>query len=608
MPLLVLGLIIAPLVALYGYRGETFHWRRIPWIFGGVFFTLLILTHGEFTHALLLALAWSVPVATVIGFQGEPFHRERLDMPVVEAEIAALWQSPKRALKAFTLVLVMGICAYPPMVQGIAEFLVILPELLSVVFWLVFAVAILFAFFYRAPPSVTKDATDHLTTPQSLTAAKATAAHPDGVLAGSIDGQSLYTSVEDRACVIGPPGTGKTAFLVSQLLDWCDSGRSFVCTDIKPEIYGIVRQELTAKGYTLYAYNPTRNAGHRYNLLDDIEGPEQVGELAAALIPSPDPENAVFNESARDFLDAIISHLRHSRTAVSLTDVREFMTGFEDYRSLFRELKLSGCPDVQDLVSGLRMAASNERLLGSIFATFRSNLRFLRYPAIRNSLSTSDFSLAALQQGKVGIFLQFEEANKELTANLASVLIGHLFRYLIVHTAREPVLLLLDEIGTMPAIAGLTDKLNTIRSRRMPTWLYWQSKEQMQAYGRKADEGPNIILGACDMQMVFRLNDNASADWFSTKIGTVDRLVEKVSSSGSDSTHSQDLVTEPLIKPHELQQLRQNEVVCMYRGKAWRGRALPYYERWPEYQGILAPAAACVGEAYPEAVLVAETA
>jgi len=591
-------LFIAPLVALYGCRGGTFHKGRLLWVFPVVAVMAKLLLNMEWSLLLFFTVLWSVPIGTVVGLIGEPFYRERFTLEGFIGEWAVLGANWSRMSACLAVVLVAAFCAYPPSLVAIFRLFTSFMMLLVVV--VVVAVGIYFL-LSRMKPSVEKDAIDHLASNKNQAAAKAAAGHDNGVLAGSIDGQPLYVSIEDRASVIGPPGTGKTAFLVSQLLDWCESGRSFVCTDIKPEIYGIVRQRLKAQGYTLYAYNPTQSAGHRYNLLQDVEGPEQIGELAAALIPSPDPENAVFNESARDFLDAIISHLRFTRKDVSLTDVRAFVTEFEDYKSLFKALRKSGCPDVQDLVGGLRLAASNERLLGSIFATFRSNLRFLRYPAIRKSLAASDFSLSELSRGKVGIFLQFEEANKELTANLASVLIGHLLRYLTLHTAREPVLLLLDEIGTMPVIVGLKEKLNTIRSRNIPTWLYWQSKEQMQAYGQKTDEGPNIILGACDMQMVFRLNDNASANWFSEKMGTVDRLVEKTTTSGGlfgDVSYSEDLVTEPLIRPHELQQLDLSEVVCMYRGKAWRGKAVPYYDRWPEYRGKKPVASDCIGKAY----------
>ena len=84
----------------------------------------------------------------------------------------------------------------------------------------------------------------------------------------------------------------------------------------------------------------------------------------------------------------------------------------------------------------------------------------------------------------------------------------------------------------------------------------------MRKYGSKED-GANVILGACDFQMVFRLNDNESAKWMSNRIGVVDRIVEsKVTSddrtlfSTATITHSKSIVTEPKIFPHELQQLK----------------------------------------------------
>jgi len=296
----------------------------------------------------------------------------------------------------------------------------------------------------------------------------------------------IHVSMDDRAVVIGPPGTGKTAFLIEQLLRWGESGRSFVCLDIKPEIYGITQTFLEKKGYALFTYNPTTRTGQKYNMLADLDSPESVGELASALIPSEDPRDTVFTESARDFLDAIISHLAAGGTP-SLPLVRALVADCHDHHELMDLLLNSPDPDAREIASGLMLVAKNERLLGSIFATFRANLRFLRYPAIRESLESSDFSLSELTTGKpVGLFLQFEEAQRETTARLLSTMTGHIMRYLITHTDRPPVLCFWDEIGNAPPVPGLVEKLNTIRSRKMPTWLYWQSLEQMQRYGEKA--------------------------------------------------------------------------------------------------------------------------
>jgi type IV secretory pathway TraG/TraD family ATPase VirD4 len=456
----------------------------------------------------------------------------------------------------------------------------------------------------KGRPTVKKEVIDTLQSPDTTASVHAACAEPGGVFAGALAGTDLHIRTEDRASVIGPPGSGKTAFLVSQLLEWAPSQRPFICLDVKPELYGIGRQPLEAHGYTLLTYNPTAGTGQRYNLLADVHSPEAIGELTAVLVPSPASDEAVFNESARDLLDAVITHLRATRHAPTLPDVRDFLGHFKNHQGLMRTLSQSPDPDVVDLARGLTLVGQNPRLLGSIFATLRANLRFLRYPAVRDSLSAAEFRLSDLCQGQpVGLFLQFEEAHQQTTALLFAALVAHTLRYFIEHTRRPPVLLLLDEMGTVPPVPGLTHKLNTIRSRHLPTWLYWQSLEQMQGYGAKWGEGPNLILGACDLQMFFRLNDNASAKWVSEKIGTVDRVVQSVAlTQGRDwipkETRSAQLRTEPVMRPHELQQLPAGAVVASYHGLVWRGEAPAYFERWPEMAGQRPAPAEGVGPPY----------
>jgi len=404
-----------------------------------------------------------------------------------------------------------------------------------------------------------------------------------GIWCGEIQGKSLYASIQDRAVVIGPPGTGKTVFLIAQLLEWAKTKRSFVCLDVKPEIQDKTKTNLEAQGYRVITFNPSSTSGHCYNPLADLDSPESIGEFASSLIPSNEEDNAVFNESARDFLDAIISHLKKNDTP-TLPKIWELISECESYKELLQILSNSEDADARSLANSLSSVSSNERLMGSIFATFKANIRFLRYPNIRKTLESSDFSLAELTSDKpIALFLQFEEKHAQITGQLFSAIIGHLLRYLIMHTNREPVLLLLDEIGTVPPVTGLVQKLNTIRSRNLPTWMYWQSIEQMQRYGTKADEGPNTILAACDFQMVFRLNDNATAEWMSKRLGTVDRLVKNVTVTIGDGffpnrTYAQQLVTEPVAFPHQIQQLENSDVICTYRGAAWRGYAKPYFK------------------------------
>jgi len=425
----------------------------------------------------------------------------------------------------------------------------------------------------------------------------------NGVWAGRANGKDIYLSTEDRAMVIGPPGTGKTGMLVTQALLWAKTKRAFVCLDIKPELYGILNPILKKMGYNVFVYNPTAQAGHRYNPLEDLEGTESIAELASSLISSEGSQSAVFYESARDFLDAIISHLKIDDVP-SLPKVRDFVMCFDTYKDSLFVLASSKDKNVVEIAKSLLSSGTNERLLGTIFSVFKANLRFLRHDGVRASLEKSDFSLAALcnNEKPAALFLQFVEDHQQITAGLLSMMVGHVLRYLIAHTDRDAVLLLLDEIGNAPVVSGLLSKLNTIRSRNLPTWLYWQSLEQMQKYGQKHDEGANTIMGAADVKIIFRLNDNKSASWVSEHIGVKDVVVDSFSVSKAEGyatqTASKHLLVEPIIRPQELTTLANFETILIYKGQAQHSVATPYFTLWPKFKNIKPSKLEKIGDPY----------
>lgn len=428
----------------------------------------------------------------------------------------------------------------------------------------------------------------------------------EGILAPSFNGVDFFVKTSDRAIVLGPPGTGKTSFLISQIYRWADSGRSLVCLDVKPELYSITRARLEAKGYKCIVYNPTKVI-NTYDFLQDLNSPEMIGELASSLIPSENADNAVFNESAKDLLEAIISHFSARRSKderrSTLVDVVDFMNNNSSFQELYNNLQHSKSHQTKAIMNRLKLISSNERLLGSVLATFNAQLRFMLYENVRKSLSGVNgvddkaFSLSALLEPKTALFLQFEESEKMVTGHLFSVFVGHLLRYLISNTDRDAVFCLLDEIGNAGVISGLTEKLNTIRSRNMPTWMYWQSREQMQKYGGTADEGVNTIMGACDFQMCFRLNDISTSEWFSKRVGT--HLVASVSQTGSydsdgnyNNSDTKSYQREEVLFPHDFQRLKDGEVIAIYKGVAWKGKATPYWaldwEKWDNREKIAA--------------------
>jgi type IV secretion system protein VirD4 len=454
-------------------------------------------------------------------------------------------------------------------------------------------VACFFTWKLLVRPSVRKLKPDLLIEGQKGVLAECTRAGDGSVWAGQVEGQDIYVTAEDRAVVIGPPGTGKTAFLVSQLLAWAEQKRSFVCLDSKPEIFAITRRRLEAQGYRVLSYNPTSRTGQRYNMFRDLVNREgrfdrvAIREIAAVFIPANDERNRVFADGARDLFDAIATHLDAVEGEVSFTRMRNWAMQHDSADELLKELLKSPNEEVQELASSISKRAVSDRLMASIFSAYDSGLTFVSLPEIRESASGSDFSLHDLCTGEpVALFLQFEESEREVTEHYLAAIVAHLLRFMILHTERPPVLLMLDEIGSVPVIPALPQKLNTIRSRNLPTWLYWQSLEQMQKYGEKHDEGPNLILGATDVKVMFRLEDNNTAEWMSDRIGKIDRVIESVSTKFGDmAQHSRQLSLEPMVFPRQLMELRPGEVVCSYRGHTWRGRATPHFERYPEFKG-----------------------
>lgn len=207
---------------------------------------------------------------------------------------------------------------------------------------------------------------------------------------------------------------------------------------------------------------------------------------------------------------------------------------------------------------------------------------------MQSALGHSDFSARELGKGAqpVALFLQFEEAKLgALGPLLAFMSTGLLTALIDTAKERQPVALFLDELGNMPPIPHLPQKLNTIRSRNIPTWMYFQTSQQMDdRYGQGAS---NIFFASADVQIVFRLNDQATRELIAQLIGTTERKkhahTRAPGGKGDGSTNtSQERVS--VIEPHELGQLVDGQVVCLYRGAAAKGRATPHYIQFPQFK------------------------
>ncbi|MCL4770477.1 MAG: type IV secretion system DNA-binding domain-containing protein [Burkholderiaceae bacterium] len=414
---------------------------------------------------------------------------------------------------------------------------------------------------------------------------------------------------EDRAVVVGVPGAGKTTFLVAQIVDWMQSGRSFVATDIKPEIWSILKENglFEQFGYDEYIINPTCANAHRFNLFSEIEDDADLNEVLAVIIPPGEGDGAVFADNARRLLKAVLAHLGER---ASLPAARDYIMEAGKVSELLEMLAASEKKSVQRIAFELKNTASNERLLASIMTAMGRAFEFMDDDRINAAISASDFSMRdVLMKPRQAVFLQFEQKYKASLATLFGGTVAYVLRLLQANaSAREQaVFVALDEIINAAPIPKFAESLNTMRSARMPLAMYLQSIEGLnRLYGPQASE---IFLGSADLKVIFRLNDNATAEYVSAQLGDTEQRTFSATtgqSSGQNMTgatasesasRGYSSSTARIFDAAEVLGLEPQKAITIYRGSGARF-TMPSY--WQDYS---MPARAAV-DARPQAGFV----
>lgn len=333
--------------------------------------------------------------------------------------------------------------------------------------------------------------------------------------------QVFTASNEKRGLVVGVSGTGKTNFILAQIAEWSKSGKSYVVTDIKPEIFGVlhVNGVLQKYGYDAIIINPTDPNSTKYNLLDDIDD-NDLTEIVKILVPAVG-DTAGFALTAQKILKGLILHLKAKNGSVSLSAVYDFINEHKRTDKLFERIIEAGDDDASKLIKQAKLAGDNERFISSSINTLLSSLEFLDNKTIHENMSSSDISLTdALKRRKIAVFLQFEQLYQSATETLYSATVTHIIRLLMSnYRERDEVFLLFDELLNGGRLDMLTEKMNTMRSYKLPTFIYIQSLAGLyEKYGEMV--GKNL-MSSCDVKICYRVNDNASAREFSELAGDV---------------------------------------------------------------------------------------
>lgn len=395
--------------------------------------------------------------------------------------------------------------------------------------------------------------------------------------------QFLRVTNEDRGIILGAPGSGKTTYLVTQILDWMESGQSFVATDIKPEIWAILKYNgmFEHYGYKDWVFNPTDVNSDHYNIFSEVKDSSEFNEVLNIIIADTDSADAkVFNDNARRLLKAILIELG---AKASLPNAQKFINSMDDNAELLKTLRQSDNETVSSIAKDITRTAKSDNLLASIMTAVSKAFDFLDDERIRQTISENadGFYLKdVLMKPKQAVFLQFDQQYKSSTATLFGAMVAHTMRILQANQNRGAVFLALDEIINCAPIPKFTDLLNTIRSANMPTFLYLQSLEGLnRLYGPNSDK---LFLGSSNYKVVFKIGDIATAKEFSDLIGKTETTYFSYSENSSDgvsnsdmggtrtqstsSGYSESTKLEYIIEPEELIKLPSHSAVVTYNG------------------------------------------
>lgn len=401
----------------------------------------------------------------------------------------------------------------------------------------------------------------------------------------------------ERVLCAGMPGSGKTTFLIAQIIEWLKTGHSMIATDIKPEIWARLHENglFERFGYKVYVFNPTSKISHKFNPFGEYNGVSELKEMLYTIIPHHKGDNAVFSDNARRILQAVMMHLGDN---ASIPAARRFINKAGSVGQLITYLENSDNESVQDIAAEVRTTASNERLMSSIMTTLTKAFEFCDDEVIRDNISGSDFKLSeVLLQYKTAVFFQFEQHTRNTTASLFGATIFKALKTLQSNQQKRlennglHFLILLDEIINSAPIPDFIEILNTLRSCNAPTWLYMQGLEKLRdLYG---DNAVPQFLGACTMHIAFRIGDSVTATKMSDAIGKTNTLYLSQSSGatqnadsyfGNQSTNDstgRSFRLENVIEPSEIMGLPDHSALVYFRGKAGILEMPIYFKDFP---------------------------
>ncbi len=388
---------------------------------------------------------------------------------------------------------------------------------------------------------------------------------------------AVPSSFEPRQFFIsGAPGTGKTTLI------------SGVIADLKRRrakglVYDAKAGEFVARFYnakTDLIYNPFDARSVHWNFFEMLEAEGSMitalDTLAAALIPEERSTQAqFFVDTARKTLSAILQYCYVSERR-SVKQLAAFLSGADLHGRLMQVLEQVDAK----LCTFIAKAGSGQTQ--GVLSVLSQHTRVLNYMVEspgQPQLSLHDW----LTDNKPGlIFLPNAADQKETLKAVFSFFINCMATTMLSlrDDAARRVFFLLDEVGTLERMHAIFELIKLGRSKGACFFLGIQEKSQLDhLYG---EHMANSIINHCNNHIIFRCNDNYTAQYASNLLGEAEQEgMESSYSAGykefrdRESYHRSQRL-DRLVLPSQIQTLPDLQFYLKLHGLPVAQCALPY--------------------------------
>ena len=363
-----------------------------------------------------------------------------------------------------------------------------------------------------------------------------------------VSNDTRKTQLNNNDLIIGPSGSGKTGgYVVPNLL--C-AEHSVVCADTKGNLYTKFREDLEARGFSVYkidftspeegsGYDPLKYVSYKRRRNGSIKYNEQdILSIANTLLPIQTKHEPFWESSGQTVLCCLISYVLEvcddeDKNLATVADLFKLLTSQAKSGTIsFLDDHSVRYPDSYTTrkYHMFRSCIEAERTFSCICQFVSTALDIFDTDCVREMMiRRPDFMIHDLGRRKCAVFLEISDTDPSLY-RLANIFYTQCLQTLCREAdaqpesrLRVPTRIILDDFACSCQISNFDNTISIIRSRDIYTSIILQSMSQLTACYSKPQA--DTIVNNCDHILYLGGSDLDTVKYISARAGVPEEKI-----------------------------------------------------------------------------------